>query len=355
VNGDNQPMPGQPPQGQAQGQQLPPPPNPSQGQPSMQPGQVQQPPNQDQQQQATAQPTPVVPTQGEADTHQHEDVDLHHLPVGDGKVTTSGPQVGYVWVCSTPNGNSGASATGAWFNGDGTYDLTAKPTVDGAVTWPSVFAMSIEGGLQVFTGNGLPSHATGNFPISASDDAYQYDRNPNSISAQQVQIQLTANPTDAAQPSCLGMGPIGIMTSGALFFNALDAGGLDAAAHEIQDNCGGHPQQNGQYHYHSFSPCLADAGTGHSALIGYAFDGFGIYGPRGEDGTVLSNADLDECHGHSHLIEWNGQQVVMYHYHATYEYPYTLGCYHGTATNTGMGGAGGGGQPGGGPGRGPRP
>jgi hypothetical protein len=203
----------------------------------------------------------------------------------------------------------------------------------------------------VFTGNGLPDHVTGSYPIAATDDAYQYDRNPNSIREQQVQIRLTASPVLAAQASCVGMGAIGIMTSGVVIFNALDAGGNDAVAHEIQDDCGGHPQQQGQYHYHGYSACLDDGGSGHSALIGWAFDGFGMYGPRGEDGEVLTNADLDACHGHTHVIEWNGQQVEMYHYHTTYEYPYTLGCYRGTAVQVEQprrqpGGPGtGGGQP----------
>ena len=68
----------------------------------------------------------------------------------------------------------------------------------------------------------------------------------------------------------------------------------------------------------------------HSALVGYAKDGFGIHGNQGENGLPLTNADLDECHGHTHSIERNGASAAMYHYHATYEYPYTLGCYRGT-------------------------
>ena len=86
----------------------------------------------------------------------------------------------------------------------------------------------------------------------------------------------------------------------------------------------------GAYHYHSLTPCIEDESEGHSDLVGYAMDGFGIYGPRGEDGETLTNADLDECHGHTHEIEWDGEALDMYHYHATWEYPYTLGCYVGT-------------------------
>ncbi len=61
--------------------------------------------------------------------------------------------------------------------------------------------------------------------------------------------------------------------------------------------------------------------------MGYALDGFGLFGRYGEAGKVLSNADLDECHGHTHEVVWDGKPTTIYHYHATWEYPYTVGCY----------------------------
>ena len=42
-----------------------------------------------------------------------------------------------------------------------------------------------------------------------------------------------------------------------------------------------------------------------------------------------SSADLDECHGHTHQITWDGQEMSMYHYHATWDFPYTVGCMRG--------------------------
>ena len=122
------------------------------------------------------------------------------------------------------------------------------------------------------------------------------------------------------------MGPIGVLRTGAVLFNALDAAGRDAVAHEIQDACFGHPGPNGAYHNHSLTPCLADAGIAetdgvHSPLAGYALDGFGIYGPRGAGGAVMETSDLDECHGHTHEIEWDGRRLSLYHYHATWSYP----------------------------------
>lgn len=261
---------------------------------------------------------------------------LLSLPIGDGKYKTT-PAVGYIYSCQTNfNANAaGAFKDGPWIHSDkGTFDFTAKTVVQGTVAWPAnSLDVSVAGATRTVTTAGLPNHTTGTFPIAPTDPAYSYDRNPNSIKGVARTWALPANPTAAASPTCLGMGPIGILLTGAVFFNALDAGGRDAVAHETQDGCQAHPEMSGAYHYHSLTQCLADGGTGHSALLGYARDGFGIYGLRGENGETLTNADLDECHGHTHEIEWNGAMVSMYHYHATYEYPYTLGCFRGTPIN----------------------
>lgn len=257
--------------------------------------------------------------------------DFTHLPIGDGKVSTTTPQIGYVYACQNMSGGGGAQADGPWIHSDGTFDFTAKATVDGAVEWPEhSLIITVDGATRHITTNDLPDHATGVYPIASTDDAYQYDRNPNSISAQTFVADLPATPVAGNQPACLSGGPIGVTLSGSVIFNALDAENRDAVAHETQDSCQGHPERSGAYHYHSLSSCIPDTQSGQSALMGYALDGFGIYGPRDASGKILTNADLDECHGTTSEVEWDGQKVVMYHYVATYEYPYTLGCYRGT-------------------------
>lgn len=254
------------------------------------------------------------------------EVDLTALPIGD--AISSAPRAGAVWACQTTFGGGGASATGDWVDDDGTYDFTAKPLVDGEVDWPNEFAIVSDGDSRSITGNGLPDHVTGEYPISQDDDAYAFDRNPNSISPQDFRVTLAQNPEIAAVASCVPMGAIGVMLTGGVFFNALDAAGRDAVAFEIQDSCQGHPEMSGTYHYHSLTSCIADAyNGGHSPLLGYAFDGFGLYGHQGDGGATVTNAHLGECHGHAHALD--GEPDV-YHYHATWEYPYTLGCFRGT-------------------------
>jgi hypothetical protein len=258
------------------------------------------------------------------------DVDLTKLPLGDGKIST-GPRAGFIWACRVDPNGGGAFRNGPWIKADGTYDFTHKAVVPGDVHWPSRYTMRVEGANRVFSLNDLPAHGTGTFPIPSGSTAYQYDRNPNAIAAQSFDVVLPAEPVVVAAPSC-APGAVGILLSGAVLFNALDAPGRDAVAHETQDKCQGHPQQGGVYHYHWITTCFDDKreADGHSALVGYALDGFGIYGRYGEGGKLLSSADLDACHGHTHAITWNGRRVVMYHYHATWDFPYTIGCLRGT-------------------------
>jgi hypothetical protein len=262
---------------------------------------------------------------------QTGDVDLTRLPLGDNRLSDS-PKVGWIWPCRVNPGIGGAFKNGPWLNiAASTYDFTAKAVVDGTVKWSQHhIEIALKGNQRVITTNDLPDHTTGIFPIARNDDAYQYDRNPNHIASQNIEIAIPANPVLAAQPSC-APNAIGILLSGAALFNALDGPGRDAVAHETQDSCQGHPERSSTYHYHNVTSCLPDTTTedGHSALVGYALDGFGIFGHRDVGGKVLTSADLDECHGHTHEIEWDGKKVVIYHYHATWDFPYSIGCMRG--------------------------
>jgi hypothetical protein len=112
-------------------------------------------------------------------------------------------------------------------------------------------------------------------------------------------------------------------------YNALDAAGRDAAAHEIQDHCDGHPQGNSQYHYHNGSSCMP--GSDSNTHVGWALDGYPILGMRDAQGTLLTNADLDACHGRAETVTVDGRSYD-YAYRLTQEYPYILGCFTGRSS-----------------------
>jgi hypothetical protein len=262
------------------------------------------------------------------------------IPLGDGHVSTS-PRVGYVDSCTTLFGGGGAQASGSWLDSaGGTWDSLTKPAVEGAVEWPDAYyRVTTSGTSRVISMNDLPiDHPTGTFPISPSDPAHQYDANPNSIKPQPTTWTLPLDPSPAGSPVCMGLGPIGVLDDGVFVFDALDAEGRDAGAHEILDGWGEHPQGQGVLHHHFAPTFILDQAKGRSTLIGYAADGYGIYVERDVDGKLLTDADLDACHGRTSPVLWNGKVQDVYHYDVTLEYPYTLGCYHGTPTTAPRGG-----------------
>lgn len=129
----------------------------------------------------------------------------------------------------------------------------------------------------------------------------------------------------------------------------------DPVHNDILDWCLGHTARRGDYHYHALIVDCLTAGhdaTEPSPVIAWSFDGFPIYGPRecvdtgcseivelhsgwqrtGDPTTYAwdnyrfvgrNNTDgLDACNGHIGPAD-------DYHYHATTEFPYILGCYSG--------------------------
>jgi hypothetical protein len=281
------------------------------------------------------------------DAHVDEETpeipDLTHLPFGGNAPTkvlirtqgVSSPDLLSLWLCGLPSDGAGNSSATDWTNADGTWDYTRKPQVEGNITWASEFKITLDGkGNRIITGNALPDHPTGIFPIQKGSDAYKYDGNPNIISEHVLNYTLPALPKVAASPSCVPFGPSGISLSGSAIYHGASTLGNDAAAHEMLDRFGGHTDGTERYHYHFPAQDLQDHieshEHGHSALMGYLLDGFGIYGPYGENGELLSSSDLDECHGHTHAVLWDGEMVNIYHYHWTYDFPYNIGCFKGT-------------------------
>lgn len=224
-----------------------------------------------------------------------------------------------------------------WLQRDGTVDNRLKPHVNGTVGWANHRLNLITAGAdRTITTNGLPSHPTGQFPVSVeeSPEAFKYERTTASILQLLRVYSVPTAPRAADRPTCLPAGAIGIALTGAVFFGPLTTENQDAVAVEIFDRCEGRPDRWGQYHYRHDSPCFDQGQPGrHSPLVGIAFDGFGIYGPRDADGRAVTNDDLDECHGHTgRAPDAAGAIVTTYHYHITSEFPYVLGCFTGTPT-----------------------
>lgn len=192
---------------------------------------------------------------------------------------------------------------------------------------------SIDGNYLVVTTTTVPDHKSPYFAnTNAQYEAYNgtgtFAKAPNTITAGNITFKIPINPTKATTAQATPMGPIGIALNGVPFFNQYAAGG-SPLTNEILgfDQYGGHPQQQGQYHYH-VEPLYLTAQKGKGILLGFLTDGFPVYGPL-ENGKTVVTKDLDAYHGHTTATtEYpNG----IYHYHVTSDDPYINGSgFYGT-------------------------
>ena len=156
------------------------------------------------------------------------------------------------------------------------------------------------------------------------------------------------------------MGTLGFTTTGLAIFGPTE-GPIpaetpygDPSSNGLLDTCGGHAGPGNAYHNHVLYQ-IAACNLNSLAVLGYAIDGFPIYGPTAclnvactSTGTVRSgytkignpatnvwsaysyttSSDalvLDACNGRT-------QPDGSYGYHAVTAFPYILGCLKGSAT-----------------------
>jgi hypothetical protein len=118
-----------------------------------------------------------------------------------------------------------------------------------------------------------------------------WNGNPNVPSNQNFVFKITRSPQkNTGTATAVGLGHTGVWTNGVTIFNVSDAQSYNNAGlwnrnayyweYPSFDNCLGHPQQQGEYHHHVNPKCLYDDtdSTHHSPIIGWAFDGFPVYG-----------------------------------------------------------------------------
>lgn len=96
------------------------------------------------------------------------------------------------------------------------------------------------------------------------------------------------------------------------------------------DRCNEHAGRGFDIHYHADPKCMYnESNNGHSPVIGWAADGFPLYGKYNMSGQEPS--DLDRCNGHFEDVNADGE--AEYHYHVSPRFPYTIACWHGDTTN----------------------
>jgi arylsulfatase A-like enzyme len=177
---------------------------------------------------------------------------------------------------------------------------------------------------------------------SAYTNQIPHSAGTNKIKRQNITMRIPVAPAAADNKTKTALGTIGLALNGVSFFNESAAPG-DQITNELFtfDQCSGHPQGSGIYHYHVDPICLVrdigghvknesntadgktynwiqDDGTNAGLLLGFLMDGFPVYGPVGSgekdcNGIAVSNA-IDAYNGHSHCTSDFADPI--YHYHA---------------------------------------
>jgi len=237
-------------------------------------------------------------------------------------------------------------------------DLTFAPGAGADYPAPELDGWC-DGDAFVVESNGIPSYTF-------------VEMTPNALTETDNHWEIPLNPVVAAAATDIPLiGQAGFAVNGMVWFGPNEADFPDPYGdpvyNGIVDGCSGHTAPQGYHHHALQERCLiqenvaeatpwtqADpAGDEPSPVIGYAGDGFAIFGSWGcldeacsevveyvsgyaqiaDPSTYAWDAHeyrasddpavLDECNGHV-------GPAGDYHYHATETFPYILGCFAGT-------------------------
>jgi hypothetical protein len=261
-------------------------------------------------------------------------------------------------------------------------------TGDGEVpdNWQCEVDFTIDSGNITISSNGLPNHDFHSGPgccASEQDSTWVIPLEPTNDSM--------CNPSVSSDGCTMApeRGAIAFAVNGVAIYGPEDGPGGDAVAgqegayeedrqHVWLGLCHGHSGPGGEYHYHADANCVHWHPEGeqnwlnysmessrtvaeHSPIIGFALDGYSIYGfvgwdddeevaemtssyrlKEGETGYngiddyeyISGLGDLDSCNGHyGPTPDW---PEGIYHYHSTWEngeggigFPYFINCYRG--------------------------
>ncbi len=159
-------------------------------------------------------------------------------------------------------------------------------------------SIKVEGEFRLIRANGVPDHKPGDFPNR---------NNPNRIAPQHYEFKVPVHPKVADKPTALFMQPFGVAVNGVVFdpfaaewwnddrqsmwqYEPMNMQGRLGA-----DENNAHVQPNGAYHYHSVPTGLLDKlsrGKKKMTLVGWAADGFPMYGPLGFSTAKDTNSNL---------------------------------------------------------------
>jgi hypothetical protein len=247
------------------------------------------------------------------------------------------------------------------------------------VKWTSNVVTTTGKGSWTFKSDGLPAsrfvatnYAVPSNPLNVSATGARVIASATVLSNQNYDYTLPLTPVYDKKVTAANQGPIGVLLDGAALYNPYEAnhstvatsdnfiatvGGTSAS---FLDSCDGHPGPGGQYHYHGLPACLVSYATGGSVsvtsvtdisgkttsavpevnaasrrpvVLGFAFDGFGIYDNVAMNGRTIPVSSLDACNGIFSPVPGYPHGVYHYVLENVKGVRSSIGCFHGVVSS----------------------
>lgn len=236
-------------------------------------------------------------------------------------------------------------------------DINVSTSIKNA-DWNPTVKLSYTSNSVIMEPNGIPDHARDAHyavPIAGVvvPDASTATIVKDPTKAQTYKFTIPTNPEYTSKVTSTSMGSIGVMISGAVLYNPYEGDGKTVAmannftitdssgiTASFVDDCAGHPTpQQGAYHYHGLSGCTTakvDEVGEASHIIGFALDGFPIYGDRDINGKQLTYKNLDQCNGINSPTPEFPQGIYHYVLLSTSDVHSSISCFHGKVDESQM-------------------
>jgi hypothetical protein len=239
--------------------------------------------------------------------------------------------------------------------------------------------VSFSNGSWTFRSDGVPASTFTAFRYAVPDNPLVVSATGASvISTSQVLKNQSYNFTLPTTPeysseTTTNLGAIGVMLDGAVLYNPYEANKETVATSDnfsatvngttasFLDSCDGHPGPGGQYHYHGLPDCLVQYATSgrnkqttsvssfngettspvaetnaaakKPVLLGFTFDGYGIYDNVAMNGKTVPVSSLDACNGIFSRVPGYPHGVYHYVLENVKTDRSSINCYHGVVSS----------------------
>jgi hypothetical protein len=221
-----------------------------------------------------------------------------------------------------------------------------------AAKWNPTVKLTYGKSSIVMEPTGIPNHARDEYyAVPISQDVVVPDSTTAKIvkdptKAQSYKFTIPNTPQYVSAVTATSLGSIGVMISGAVIYNPFEGDNKTVAmannftitnsegiTASFVDKCAGHPiPDSGAYHYHGLSICVTakvDKIAKPSHVIGFALDGFPIYGDRDNKGKQVTAKNLDKCNGINSATPEFPKGIYHYVLLGTADVRSSIACFHG--------------------------